>query len=308
MIINTGMRTDIPAFYSKWLINRIREGYVLVRNPYHPELVTRYELDPAVVDILSFCSKNPSPMLPYLDELKKFHQFWFVTVTPYGKDIEPHVPNKYLVLDSFRKISEKIGVNAISLRYDPIFITKKYDLDYHIRAFGKIAVYLEGYTKQAVISFIDLYQKTKHNFPEVREVTPDERIQIGKAFAEIGKQHGITVRSCFEGSDLAPFGIDIQGCMTKEILENAAGIKLDMPKKQSARPGCQCLLGNDIGVYNTCPHLCRYCYANYDKQSVINNFRNHDPDSPLLIGHIQENDIIKTANQYSYISNQISLF
>lgn len=103
----------------------------------------------------------------------------------------------------------------------------------------------------------------------MREVTPDERIQIGKAFAEIGKQHGITVRSCFEGSDLAPFGIDIQGCMTKEILEKAAGIKLDTPKKQSARPGCQCLLGNDIGVYNTCPHLCRYCYAVTAMQIMI---------------------------------------
>ena len=92
MIINTGMRTDIPAFYSQWFMNRIQAGYVLVRNPYRPDWITRYELSPDVVDCIAFCTKNPEPMLKHLDRLKNYHQYWFVTITPYGRDIEPNVP------------------------------------------------------------------------------------------------------------------------------------------------------------------------------------------------------------------------
>ena len=90
MIIQTGMRTDIPAFYSDWFSNRLKEGFVLVRNPYNPSSVSRYELNPSVVDMIGFCSKNPAPMLKHMDLLKPYGQYWFVTVTPYGKDIEPH--------------------------------------------------------------------------------------------------------------------------------------------------------------------------------------------------------------------------
>lgn len=308
MIINTGMRTDIPAFYSKWLINRIREGYVLVRNPYNPDLITRYDLDPDKVDIIAFCTKNPAPILPYLEELKKFRMFWFVTITPYGKDIEPNVPDKYTVMDSFRTLSHEIGINSVCMRYDPIFISEKYSLEYHVRAFEKITGYLHAFTNQIVISFIDLYEKTKRNFPDAREVTEEERIFLAKTFAEIGKGHEITVRSCFEGDKLSDYGIDVQGCMTKEILEKSAGIKMDIPKSPSARPGCNCILGNDIGAYNTCPHLCRYCYANYDKKTVMNNYKNHDPYSPLLIGHLNKGDVIRKADQQSFISDQMTLF
>lgn len=305
MIINTGMRTDIPAFFSEWLMNRIQEGYVYVRNPYYPEKVTKYRLSPDVVDILCFCTKNPAPMLTHLNELSDFRQFWFVTITPYGKDIELNVPNKYEVIDSFCKLSEKVGKMAVSWRYDPIFISKKYNIEYHIRAFGKIAEMLCGYTDQAVISFIDLYEKTKWNFPESREVTSFERIELGKAFAEIGKKNGITVRACVEGNDLAPYGIDVSGCMTQQILERAADIRLDPPKKSSSRQGCSCLLGNDIGMYNTCAHFCKYCYANYNRNTVIENMKRHDPKSPLLIGHLQGNDILTDAGQYSYMSDQL---
>ncbi len=308
MIINTGMRTDIPAYFGKWFINRIREGYVLVRNPYYPEQVTKYILSPDVVDILCFCTKNPGPMLRYLNELNDFRQFWFVTITPYGKEIEPNVPNKRAVIESFRKLSEAVGKKSVNWRYDPIFISEKYSVDYHIRAFEKAASGLSGYTEQAVISFIDLYSKTKRNFPEAREVTTPERKEIGKAFAEIGSHYGMTVRSCFEGAELEPYGIDVSGCMTQDMLEKAAGVNLDVPKKGNARPGCSCLLGNDIGEYNTCPHLCRYCYANYDKKAVMENFGKHDPSSPFLTGSHRPGDIVKQANQFSYISNQLSLF
>ena len=102
MIINTGQRTDIPAFYSKWFINRIREGYVLVRNPYYPKNMTKFIIDPKVVDIIAFCTKNPKPMLPYLDELKEYGQFWYVSITGFGKDFEPNVPSIDEVIEDFK--------------------------------------------------------------------------------------------------------------------------------------------------------------------------------------------------------------
>ena len=122
MIINTGMRTDIPAFYHEWLINRIKEGFVLVRNPYNPSQVTRYSLSPEVVDLIAFCTKNPAPMLPHMDVLKPYGQYWFVTITPYGKDIEPNVPDKQKVMEDFKKLSDAVSVDSVGWRYDPIFV------------------------------------------------------------------------------------------------------------------------------------------------------------------------------------------
>ncbi len=139
MILQTGMRTDIPAFYSQWFINRIKAGYVLVRNPYNPSSVTRYEINPDVVDLIAFCTKNPAPMLKYMDVLKPYGQYWFVTITPYGKEIEPNVPDKRQVLEDFKTLSKFVGVDSIGWRYDPIFINDKYSIDFHIETFEQMA-------------------------------------------------------------------------------------------------------------------------------------------------------------------------
>ncbi len=292
MIINTGMRTDIPAFYSEWFMNRIRAGFVLVRNPYRPDWITRYELNTDVVDCLAFCTKNPEPMLKHLDELKAYHQYWFVTITPYGKDVEPNVPPKEKVMQDFITLSEKVGVNCIGWRYDPIFIDSTYTLERHIADYEQMCRILSGYTKVCVISFIDLYEKVKRNFPQARTVTPQERITIGRTFAEIGKQYGITIKACAEGTDLAPYGVDCAGCMTKQTFETAIGSNLIVPKKKSQRAECACVLGTDIGAYDTCGHLCRYCYANYNHENVRRNMRLHDPESPFLVGALQDGEVI----------------
>ena len=133
MIIQTGMRTDIPAFYSKWFLNRIKEGYVLVRNPYNERQVTRYCLAPDVVDLIAFCTKNPAPMLPYMNVLKPYGQYWFVTITPYGRDIEPNVPDKEKVMDDLKKLSDIVGVDSMGWRYDPMIQELKH---WYRREFG----------------------------------------------------------------------------------------------------------------------------------------------------------------------------
>ena len=308
MILNTGMRTDIPAFYSKWFMNRIRAGYVLVRNPYRPDWITRYELNPDVIDCIAFCTKNPAPMLPHINELKRFHQFWFVTITPYGREIEPHVPPKEQVMQDLIALSKSLGTACTGWRYDPVFLNETYTFARHLRDFETMCRTLSGYTSVCVISFIDLYEKVKRNFPQVQVVPQQTRIALGKAFAETGRRYGITVKACAEGSELAPYGVDCSGCMTRETFEAAIGGRLDIPKKKSQRPECACVLGSDIGAYDTCAHFCKYCYANSNHENVRRNLRLHDPASPLLIGNVQPNEVIHPAKQESWADNQLTLF
>ncbi|MBQ1855119.1 MAG: DUF1848 domain-containing protein [Anaerovibrio sp.] len=307
MIINTGQRTDIPAFYSDWFANRLKEGYVCVRNPYNPKQVSRYKLNPEVVDVIGFCTKNPAPMFKYMDLLKDYGQYWFVTLTSYGRDIEPNVPDKHKLIEDFKKLSDVVGVNSIGWRYDPIFISDRYTEEYHIKAFKQIAEELDVYTKTVVISFIDLYPKVRRNFPEVKEVTKAQRLRMGKQIIEIAADHGMTVKPCAEGDELTQFGADCGGCMTIADYEKAIGQRLNAPKKKGARAECACYLSGDIGAYNTCKHLCRYCYANAEPEVVVAQSSFHDPTSPFLIGNYQPDDEINDVPQKSWIDGQMVL-
>ncbi len=300
MIINTGCRTDIPAFYSKWFMDKIDKGYVYVRNPYYPLKVTKYSLDPDVVDCLLFCTKNPSPMIKYLDKLKKYNMLWHVTITPYGKNIEPNVPDKSKVTEDFKILSKKVGIDSIYLRYDPIFFGMGFDLKKHIEEFTNIVKSLKGYTKHCIISFLDMYGKVKKNAPYIRPPEMDEQIEIVKCFVNIAKENGIILHGCCENSYLSNFGLDSKGCLRKEFIEESIKEKLNVPSIKNKRQNCNCLLGVDIGEYNTCPHMCIYCYANLDKKIVIENMKKHDSKSPLLIGNFKLDDDINIAKQKSY--------
>ena len=309
MIIQTGMRTDIPAFYSKWFLNRIKEGYVLVRNPYNERQVTRYRLVPDVVDLIAFCTKNPAPMLPYMNVLKSYGQYWFVTITPYGRDIEPNVPDKEKVMDDFKKLSDIVGVDSMGWRYDPILVDDKHSVEWHITEFEKMAENLCGYTKSCVISFIDIYKKVERNFRGVREVSKKDRITLGKEFIKIAGKFGMTIRPCAEGDELTLYGADCSGCMTVNTFETALHVHLNVPKrKTNQRNGqCACLLGVDIGAYDTCGHLCKYCYANSNIELVKANMKKHNPMSPFLLGESMPGDVIHEAKQESWIDHQLRL-
>jgi hypothetical protein len=309
MIIQTGMRTDIPAFYSEWFLKRLEEGYVLVRNPYHQSSVSRYSLSPEVVDLIAFCTKNPAPMLPHMDKLKPYGQYWFVTITPYGREVEPNVPSKETVMKDFKRLSNLVGVDSVGWRYDPIFISQDYPLERHLTEFRAMAENLAGYTHTCVISFIDIYKKVERNFPEARTLSKRERMIIGKEFVQIGKKFDLTIRPCAEGTELAQYGADCSGCMTVNTFETALHAHLHVPKrKTNQRNGqCACLLGTDIGAYNTCGHLCRYCYANANPAIVKENMRKHNPNSPFLLGGSLPGDVIHQAKQESWLDNQLSL-
>lgn len=309
MIIQTGMRTDIPAFYSEWLMNRIKEGYVLVRNPYNPLQVTKYSLSPEVVDLLAFCTKNPAPMFKHIDRLRQYGQYWFVTITPYGVEIEPNVPDKKTVMEDFKKLSDIVGIDSIGWRYDPLLIDQLHTVEWHIQEFEKMASNLSGYTHTCVISFIDIYQKVARNFPEAKAVTASDRIRIGKEFIKIAEKYDMVIRPCAEGNELAAYGADCSGCMTVHTYEKALHTHLDVPKqKMNQRNGtCACLLGVDIGAYDTCGHLCKYCYANTNSALVRENMKRHDPKSPFLLGRSMPGDVIHEAKQTSWIDGQMTL-
>ena len=282
----------------------------MVRNPYHPIQVTKYSLSPEVVDLIAFCTKNPAPMLPYMDVLKPYGQYWFVTITPYGKEIEPNVPDKEIVMEDFKKLSNIVGVDSMGWRYDPIFIDEEHSVEWHISEFEKMAQTLSGYTKFCVISFIDIYKKVERNFPEAKAVSKADRIKLGKAFIEIASKYAMTIRPCAEGDELAAYGADCAGCMTVNIFETALHSHLIVPKRKSnQRNGeCACLLGVDIGAYDTCGHLCKYCYANSDVLLVKENMRKHNPDSPFLLGNSMPEDVVHEAEQKSWIDGQMRLF
>lgn len=307
MVLHTGMRTDIPAFYTPWFLNRLRAGEVMVRNPFNPIQVTKYRLDPMVVDLIGFCTKNPAPMLPHMEMLALFGQFWYVTITPYGTDVEPHVPPWQDVADAFCRLSEIVGVHAIGWRYDPIFLDGPYTMAFHRSAFARMAEQLAGKTEMVVINFLTRYKKTRRNFPGVREVRRAERLEMGAWLAETARTYGMTLYAC-GGDELAAVGADCGGCMTPRIYERALGRQLHFPAYVSIRRECSCYLGADIGAYDTCPHLCRYCYATVHPARVRRNILRHNPRSPFLIGEDEPGDDIHTAHQESWLDCQERLF
>lgn len=307
MILQTGNRTDIPAFYSEWFAHRLREGFVLVRNPFNPLSVTRYRLNPEVVDLIVFCSKNPRPMLRYMDLLAPFRQYWFMTITPYEPDIEPNVPPAAEVMQTFRAFSDIVGPTNMCWRYDPILIDETWTAERHIEAFSSMCKTLEGSTHTVVISFIDLYEKVKVNYPEVKTVPFSVQLSLTETLVGIAGEYGMIVKPCGESPQLASVGADCSGCMTQRVFEEAIGQNLNLPPNPNNRKECACYITNDIGAYNTCGHFCRYCYANADRDAVRESMRQHDPRSPLLIGHLTPADIIHDAKQKSWIDPQLRL-
>ena len=290
MILILSGRTDIAAFYSDWLMNRLDEGYFDVRNPFNKKMVSRIMLED--VDLLYFCTKNPKPILNKIDKINK-PMYFHITLTGYNKDIEPNVPDKKGIIESIKELSNKIGKDNIAIRYDPILVNEKYTVDYHIKAFERICSLLEGYLSKILISFIDDYKNVRNNMSSLRyrDLTEEDYEKIGINFSKIAKKHGLYVHTCFEDRDLVEYGFVKDDCLSKELAYKLTGKKF---KKWQARKGgkCNCVEMVDIGVYNSCKHFCKYCYANFDETIVNENFKNHNPKSSLLVGELKNDDEI----------------
>ena len=289
MILNVSGRCDIVAFYTEWFINRYEEGYVDVRNPFYPKQVSRIYFED--VDLIVFCTKNPLPIINKLSNINKpilFH----ITLTPYKNDIEPNVPDKKEIIEAIKKISEIIGIENTYVRYDPILINKKYPLSYHIKSFNRLCEKLDGYIKHIIVSFVDDYKNVRNNKDELnlKELTKEDIKEIGTSFSKTAKEYNITVQTCYEEENLIEHGFIKKDCVDANIAFRLTG-KTNFKKWKARKCGCVEMV--DIGVYNSCKHFCKYCYANYDERKVLENTQKHNPKSSLLIGTLEKSDIIK---------------
>lgn len=295
MILFASGRTDIPAFYSNWFINRVKAGFVDVRNPFNQNLVSRINFSD--VDLIMFCSKNPLPMIDKLKMLKVpvlFH----VTITPYSKDVEPNIPDKRLIIEGVKKLSLVLGIDNVVVRYDPIFLSDKYNVDYHIRAFDKLCKNLNGYVNKIIVSFMDEYKnvRSNKNILKYKAFTREDYKKIGEAFSKSAHDNGMSVQTCFEDNDLTQYGFVKGECLSHELAYILTGKKFKSSNVRKEKK-CECVQMVDIGDYNSCMHMCKYCYANYDEKMVSSNFKRHDDNSSLLIGTIQNDDVIKVRKK-----------
>lgn len=303
MILSVSRRTDIPNYYSEWFYNRIKEGFLYVRNPMNPHQISKIDLSPDVVDCIVFWTKNPEPMINRLDELAAYHYYFQFTLTGYGKEIECNVPHKReRMIPVFQELSKRVGKQKVIWRYDPIIFTKTYTPEYHLKAFEQIAMALRGYTEKCVISFVDVYAKNKKNMKSINsyELDRSELLQFAKNIGEIAKYNGIEVGSCAENIDLEECGIEHNCCIDKALIERIIGCKLKVGKDKNQRQECGCMESVEVGTYNTCKNGCNYCYANYSEESVVKNCSKYDPASPILCGVVGENDRITERKVKSF--------
>jgi len=285
MILSIDFRTDIPAFYSDWLMNRFKEGFVYFRNPAYPGTIHKIILDKHHIEGIMWCSKDYLPILHVLNQITdKFPSVFHYTITGYGKDIEPNVPSLDQSIYTFKELSHRYGKEKVIWRYDPILLTDNYGIVRHINQFTDICKELYNYTDRVVINFVSLYEKVKRHMPNLKELTYDEKLLIVKKFLEITKKYGLKLQTCGNGLQFKDLeGVEVTGCLDEHAL-NLMGIYPKSPKGNAVPWGCLCYPNTCIGEYNTCLHKCKYCYASADFDKCDENFKKHDPNSPLLIG------------------------
>ncbi|MDR2446499.1 MAG: DUF1848 domain-containing protein [Treponema sp.] len=294
MIISASRRTDIPAYYSDWLLARIKERYVYVRNPMNIHQISKINLEPDVVDCIVFWSKNPKPMLDKLKFIKEYPYYFQFTLNPYGGDIETRLPYKDETLETFMRLSDTIGPQKVIWRYDPVLLNETYTISYHSDKFYEFAGKLKGYTEKVTFSFIDFYKKIAENIKlaGICEITNEEKHTIADNFSRAAKECNLFIDACAEDVDLSKYNIARAGCIDDRLVAKIIGRNFIAQKDKSQRLECRCVKSVDIGEYNSCPNGCVYCYANYSQNSVKNNFSNRDISSPLLIGKMKDRDII----------------
>ncbi len=286
MIVSVSRRTDIPAFFTDWFFHRLQEGYALVPNPMNPKQVRRVALDPESVDGFVFWSKNPTPMLDRLDRLQDYAYYFQFTMTGYGPDVEPNVPDKDMVLiPTFLRLAEQLGPERMIWRYDPIFLSRDYGFETHINRFAAMARQLQGATTRCIISFLDLYRRTERNMAglDLLEFPPARQAQLAAALVSIAGTYGISISTCAESLDLSQYGISHARCVDPDLFSKLLGRPVDGRKDRNQRPACGCMSSVDLGMYHTCCHGCKYCYANFRPETALRNAKKHDPCSPMLL-------------------------
>ena len=308
VIISASRATDVPAFFSDWFAQRLKAGYCAWVNPFnaHQKMVVGFAKTRAIV----FWSKNPKPLIPYLplvEDMGIGYYFQFTLNDYRAEGLEPSVPRLEKRIETFHALSEQLGPDRVVWRYDPLLIGPTLSVETLLERINTMADQLAGATRKLVVSFADIsaYRKVQTNLGDkgqgYRELTAEEMASIATGLRELKARTGLTIATCAEGLDLAAYGIEHNRCIDDDLLAQLypkdAALMTYLGRAQNdlfAQPGqakkdpgqrkeCGCIVSKDIGAYNTCPHLCTYCYANAAKESVIANFRRHVPEGEMMI-------------------------
>ncbi|MGN0739159.1 MAG: DUF1848 domain-containing protein [Treponema sp.] len=311
MILSVSRRTDIPAFFSDWFYKRIEEGFFMVRNPMNVHQVSKISVSPQNVECLVFWTKNPSDdfilNLKKLDSMGYNYYFQF-TISSYAQDIEKNVPHKKAVIEKFIKLSEQIGREKIIWRYDPIILTEKYNMDYHIKYFAWIAEKLYKYTEKVIISFVDCYPKIKNRLAprQITELTQTQMRSLAENLKAIARKYDLMIESCSEKINLDDIGIPHGHCIDGDLINRICKKNFAHAKDKTQRKECGCARSIDVGAYNTCLHNCAYCYAieNYNSPSQPKP----NPSSPLLCSELTAADKVTNRPVLKLKEQEAELF
>lgn len=290
MIVSASYRTDIPAFYSEWFLRRLAEGFALVRNPYSAQMY-RVDLRPQRVTGFVFWTRNFGPLLEHLDRLRAFGRPFVVqfTVTNYPRAIEPAVIPAAKALEQMHRLAREVHPLCPVWRYDPVLFTSLTPAEFHLENFARLAAGLEGAADEVVISFAQIYAKSRRNLDAAAcrhgfhwsDPPDDAKRELAGQLALIARRHGIRLTVCSQPDYLAA-GAEEARCVDARRLAAISGEPITAPLKGN-RPGCACYESRDIGEYDTCPHGCLYCYAVRRRRVALARYRTHDPASPALL-------------------------
>jgi len=296
MMISASRRTDIPAFYAAWFMNRVRTGFCTVPNPFNRKQVSRISLLPQDVDAIVFWTRNPRPLLASLDELdaRGYRYYFQYTLLANPRPIDAHTPPVEAAIETFHMLSARIGAERVIWRYDPIVVSSLTDATFHQERYAWIAAQLQGFTTRSVISILDVYRKAArrlHALAAQGVTIPDQAPAQVVGFdallcgmAETAARCDMEIVSCAEEIDLTSYGVQPGKCVDDALIERVFGLRLGLKKDAGQRDACRCVLSRDIGMYDSCLFGCQYCYATSSFTRAAKNHAAHDPLSPSLLG------------------------
>ena len=291
MIISASRRTDIPAFYAEWFMNRIREGYCTVPNPFNPKQVSRISLKRGDVDVIVFWTRYARPLLPHLAELndRGYGYYFLYTLMNNPRALDPKSPSHNRSLNTFRELSHRMGKEKVVWRYDPIVFTHLTDSNFHKETYQRIAEELKGYTNRSVISIVDVYRKAakrlrrlENHGTRITEPPKEEFSALMQSLSASADANKMEIHTCAEEPSLAQYGILPGKCIDNDLIRNI-GLEAADRKDPSQRAACGCVASRDIGMYETCLFGCVYCYATANFDRARERHQKHDPASPSLI-------------------------
>ncbi len=308
MVLSVSRRTDIPNYYAEWWLNRLKEGYVLVRNPRNPRQVSRLVLPREAIDCMVFWTKNPANMMQRLEQLRDYCFYFQFTLTGYGPEIEPGLPDKESLIAVFQELSKRIGRQRVIWRYDPIFLSGKYSMQFHKQAFAAMSRKLCGFTERVVISFLDLYRKIEQTTRELGLRVPcrEEMLELAGELAELASAADMKIQACAEALNLTDVGIEAGSCIDRDLIERLTGREMKKGRAAGQREACGCMESIDVGAYDTCLCGCRYCYAARGTRMATG--RQYDPKAPMLFGQVLPGDRVTTRECGSWSTGQLRLW